>query len=412
MVTTAWHPMMRWFAPPVLATVDTTRRARALWMIGWSFLALLAFLLAAAIIATPETLVRRGTSIALVGLLVLFLNVLNRRGHTRLASWMFVLGLTVILTQRAWFTGGVHAPVAFFYMLFVLIASGLLGARGAAVTAIACLGSAMLLTIAELRGWLTPPAAAGSTAVAFIAVLLAISMTLAVLKLLLRQAEQLATDDLVNMFVHDMRSPLTVIRARLGMLKDEVDPKSESAEHVDAAMADALVLNRMANNLLDIRRLESARLPLQRTATDIAPLARQVVHALGTLDPTRHMEVRARMPVVCRCDPELMRRIIENLVSNAVKHTPLGGKVVVEIASTPSCVTLSVQDEGPGVPRESRAQIFEHYSATALRTQSGYHSVGLGLAFCKLAVEAHDGKIWVEDVPSGGSRFVVELSNI
>jgi signal transduction histidine kinase len=409
MVTTALHPMMRWFAPPLLTTVETTRRARGLWLVGWSFFALLAFLLVAAIIATPETLVRRGTSIALVGLLVLFLHALNRRGHTRVASWIFVLGLTVILTQRAWFTGGVHAPVALFYMLFVLIASGLLGSRGATVTAIACLGSAMLLTIAELQGWVTPPAAAGSTAVAFIAVLLAISVTLAALKLLLRQAEQLATDDLVNMFVHDMRSPLTVIMARLGMLKDEVDPKSESAEHVDAAMADALLLNRMANNLLDIRRLESARLPLQRTATDIAPLARQVVHALGTLDPTRHMEVRARMPVVCQCDPELMRRIIENLVSNAVKHTPLGGNVVVEVASTPSCVRLSVQDEGPGVPRESRARIFERYSAPGLRAQSGHHSVGLGLAFCKLAVEAHDGKIWVEDAPPGGSRFVVEL---
>jgi len=409
MVTTALHPMMRWLAPPVLTTGETTRRARALWMVGWSFFALLAFLLAAAIIATPETLVRRGTSIALVGLLVLCLHVLNRRGYTAVASWIFVLGLTVIVTQRAWFTGGVHAPVALFYMLFVLIASGLLGARSAMITAIACLGSAMLLTIAELRGWLTPPAAAGSTAVAFIAVLLALSVTMAALNLLLRQAEQFATDDLVNMFVHDMRSPLTVIMARLSMLKDEMDEKSESAEHVDSAMADTMLLNRMANNLLDISRLEHARLPLQRTPTHIAPLARQVVHALGTLDPTRHIAVRARVPVVCQCDPELIRRIIENLVSNAIKHTPLGGNVVVEIASTPSCARLSVQDEGPGVPRESRAQIFEHYSATGMRSQSGHHSVGLGLAFCKLAVEAHGGKIWVEDATPRGSRFVVEL---
>lgn len=408
-MVTSFMPIMRWLSPPVLSTAGTTRRARAFWTVAWSFFALLTALLGAAILATPETAARRGTSIMIVGILVLGLHVLNRRGRTAAASWILVVGLTAIVTQRAWFTGGVHAPVSLFYMLFVLIAAVLLGARASIVTAVACVGSAAVLTAGELQGWLVPPSGAGSTAVAFIAVLLALSVTLVCMKLLLGQVKDLTTDDLVNMFVHDMRSPLTVIMARLAMLRDEIRDNSESVEHAEAAMADAVRLNRMANNLLDISRLEAARLPLHRTPTDVVPIVRRVIQALGALDLTRHIEMRARAPVVCECDAELLRRVMENLVSNALKHTPSGGHIIVHVASTPACVRLAVQDEGGGVPPEARERIFDRFSASGLRASSGHHSVGLGLAFCKLAVEAHGGKIWVEDATPRGSVFVVEL---
>jgi signal transduction histidine kinase len=197
--------------------------------------------------------------------------------------------------------------------------------------------------------------------------------------------------------------------ANLAMLREDLAEQTEFAEHADAAMAETVRVNRMANNLLDISRLEASRLPLQRTPTDVVQLARNVTRALGALDPTRQIEVRARVPVVCDCDADLVRRILENLVSNAIKHTATGGHILVEVSSDKACVRIAVQDDGPGVPKQSRGQIFERYSATRMNTGTGAHSVGLGLAFCKLAAAAHGGKIWVEDVSPRGSRFVVEL---
>jgi signal transduction histidine kinase len=409
MVTALESPIIGWFGPPSMASSESTRRARALWFISWSFFGLLAVLLIAASIVTPSTVVRRAVSIGAVGVLVLLLHILNRRGRTALASWLLVLGLTLIVTQRAWNVGGVHAPVALFYIMFVLMAAGLLGVRGSIVVAAACISSATFLVGAETAGWIAPLTRPGSVAEAYIAVLLALGVTLVCLTLLLRQAEDLARDDLVNMFVHDMRSPLTVVMENLTMLREDFSDSPEVAEHADAAMAETIRVNRMANNLLDISRLEAARLPLQRTPTDVAQVARSVTRALGALDPTRQIGVRARMPVVCECDTELVRRIIENLVSNAIKHTDSGGHILVEVSSKTACVHIAVEDDGPGVPKQSRDRIFDRYSATGMNTVTGAHSVGLGLAFCKLAIAAHGGKIWVEDALPRGSRFVVEL---
>jgi K+-sensing histidine kinase KdpD len=251
--------------------------------------------------------------------------------------------------------------------------------------------------------WLEAPAGE------YIVVAVGVSVAILCLTLLLRKVEDPGHEDLVNMFVHDMRAPLTVVMANLSMLREDVADSSESAENVDAAMAAALRVNRMANNLLDISRLEASRLPLQRSPTDIAEVARTVTRAMAALDPSRHIEIRARKAVVCVCDGELMRRIIENLVSNAIKHTDPCGHIVVQVSSETACVRVSVEDDGPGIPEESRDRIFERYSASSIQTRTGAHTVGLGLAFCKLAAAAHGGKIWVERVVPNGSRFVVEV---
>lgn len=258
-------------------------------------------------------------------------------------------------------------------------------------------------TLSPILRWL------GSPTGGYVAIALTLPVAVVCLTLRLRRAESTARDDLVNMFVHDLRAPLTVVMAHLSMLREDVADRSESAENADAAMAAALRVNRMANNLLDISRLEASRLPLQRSPTDIAQVARAVTRAMAALDPSRRIEMRALKPVVCECDGELMRRIIENLVSNAIKHTDPGGHIVVQVSSATACVRVAVEDDGPGISEESRECIFERYSAKSLQTRAGAHTVGLGLAFCKLAAAAHGGKIWVERMVPNGSRFVVEV---
>ena len=409
-MTAAFAPASRWFAPPVLENLESTRRARALWGVSWSFFGMIAVALVAAGLATPGSLLRRLTSIVLVGVLVVVLHAFNRRGRTALASWTLVFGLTAIVTQRAWQTGGVHAPVALFYMMVVVMGVGLLRIHGGVVAALACVTSALLLAGAELAGWLVVPAPRVSTpAEPLIAAVLAVAVTVLCLTLLFREAESVATEDLVNMFVHDMRSPLTVVMARLSMLQQEVPRDSKPAEHAESAMAEAIRLNRMANNLLDVSRFAGTSVALNRTVFDVAKLAADVARTVGALDPSRHIEVRAAVPVVCECDPEIVRRIVENLLSNAIKHTTRGGNIVVEVSQATACVRIVVEDDGPGVPTAAREEIFKRYSAKQMVAHSGSHSVGLGLAFCKLATAAHGGRIWVEDAEPHGSRFVVEL---
>lgn len=225
----------------------------------------------------------------------------------------------------------------------------------------------------------------------------------------LRALEQ-QRDDLVKMVVHDMRSPITALTVTLGLLLEEAAPQlsAESREDLTAASEAAATLNRMANDLLDVSRLEEGKLPLVRQPSELVALARGVCDRLSVLDRTRLVSVEGE-PATARCDPMLMTRVLENLVGNAFKHTPAGGRIRVVVGQAGACVRVSVQDEGPGVPVAARTRIFEKFGALATRQDHTYHSVGLGLAFCRLAVTAHGGAIGVETATPTGSVFWLEL---
>src|SRR4051812_23001457 len=121
---------LRWFAPPDLLRPEPRRRARALWLMSWPFLAIVASVLAIAVVVDPTTIWRRAITVTAVTLLIAILHAISRAGRPVLASWILVIGLSVIVTQRAWATGGIHAPVAVFYALFIIMGGLLLGARG------------------------------------------------------------------------------------------------------------------------------------------------------------------------------------------------------------------------------------------------------------------------------------------
>jgi signal transduction histidine kinase len=222
----------------------------------------------------------------------------------------------------------------------------------------------------------------------------------------LRELEQLR-DDLTGMIVHDMRSPLTALLVQLSVLK--MDLSGEMAEIVDDATRAARRLSEMANTLLDVSRLEEGKMPLTKVPVDLAKLAGEVRSTLGAIESERVIAVISAGPVIANCDAGLVRRVIENLVSNGIKHTPQGGRLSIEVKALEGRVRVAVQDEGEGVPEAVRHRIFEKFGAVAVRKDRTYHSVGLGLAFCKLAVEAHGGTIGVEDAAPHGSIFAFEL---
>jgi signal transduction histidine kinase len=401
------HSIYRWFAPADLSSPDLQRHARALWIVSWPFFAVVVVVLAIGVLVEPHTLGRRATTIAAVGALITLLHAISRAGRPALASWILVIGLAIIVTQRAWITGGIHAPVAVFYVIFIVMAGVLLGARGGYITAAVCFVGAIVLTAGTAMGWLTPRLGAGSSLGALVFVVLAIGLALVLQALsnFSRKRESLSFN--AQMIVHDMRSPILALLARLELLRGSVP--AETARDVEGAIAGATSLNRIASTLLDISRLESGRMPVRRSNTDVSMLAQSVVASVQKLQPTRRIVVEVHADPVCHCDSDLTRRILENLVSNAMKHTSIDGSVRVIISGSPAAILLSVSDEGLGVPLEARKRIFEPYVAGGSQSANGHESFGLGLAFCKLAAEAQGGVIRVDDGVPRGSVFSVEL---
>jgi two-component system sensor histidine kinase/response regulator len=227
----------------------------------------------------------------------------------------------------------------------------------------------------------------------------------------LRGLERLR-DDLVQMVVHDMRSPLSALIMLIDLVRQDASCKlsDEAAEDLQAAVQAAASVNRMANDLLDVSRLEEGKLPLDRKPHDVLVIAREVVTQLAPLDVTRTIVVESTLPVEVSCDRNVVRRVLENLVGNAIKHTPAGGRITVTVTAHEGQARVCVRDEGAGVPVEIRSKIFEKFGTAEVRGDRKYHSAGLGLTFCKLAIEAHGGRIGVESGEPRGAVFWFELA--
>jgi signal transduction histidine kinase len=216
----------------------------------------------------------------------------------------------------------------------------------------------------------------------------------------LRALEKLR-DDLVHMVVHDLRGLLTVVIANLELALPDLS--GTAAEDVGHALSAAQAVARMANTVLDVSRMEEGKMPLTLAPTDVAALAAETARTFSAVDKNRVIRCAASGPITANCDGDLVRRVIENLVSNAVKHTPVGGLVSVDVRQENGKVRVSVKDDGRGIPEEIRGRLFEKFAAT--QKESKAHSAGLGLAFCRLAVEAHGGTIGVEPGTPSGSVF-------
>ncbi len=226
----------------------------------------------------------------------------------------------------------------------------------------------------------------------------------------LRDLEKLR-DDLVNMIVHDMRSPLAVIMGNLELATMFLgsDISQETAGVLNAASSGVARLSAMTDDLLDVSKMEEGKLTLNRGSCDVMELAREIAVGLSAMDRKRSITIDQGGPVMAYCDAAVVRRILQNLMSNAIKHTPDDSAVRVTADSVGNNTRVSVIDNGCGVPADAREKIFEKFGARVARAEQKYHSVGLGLAFCKLAVEAHGGRIGVEPGDKGGSVFWFEL---
>lgn len=222
----------------------------------------------------------------------------------------------------------------------------------------------------------------------------------------LSQVEKLR-DTLAHMIVHDLRSPLSAMYAYLGILRIKLDISApDLAEGVGKCLETARRMDAMIASVLDVSKLEAAALEPQRERCDLAAIVREVLGEMRWLLADREVTVAAPRPVPLLADRGLVARVVQNLLSNAVKHTGGGGELRVSVAARDGEARFELGDDGPGVPAASRQRIFEKFGGVDPPPAGERRGTGLGLAFCKLAVEAHGGRIGVESVDGArGSTF-------
>jgi len=233
----------------------------------------------------------------------------------------------------------------------------------------------------------------------------------------LRRLQELeaARDTLTHMVVHDLRSPLTGLIGYielLGTIARETG-NAEAMEYTTDAQAIASRLTEMVSQVLDVSRLEAGRMPLSVAETDLVLLLPAAVGGLGATPAGLSVIYELpNEPVPVSCDAAVIGRVVANLVGNAYKFTRRNGEVRIGLVQRNGRVRFSVTDQGPGVAPEHRERIFEKFGQVPSSGSAGARSSGLGLTFCKLAVEAHRGEVGVESAESGGSRFWVELPRL
>jgi len=227
----------------------------------------------------------------------------------------------------------------------------------------------------------------------------------------LRKLEELR-DNLVHMVVHDLRTPLTSIYGFLQTL-EVLEGESLSAdgrEFVSRALSSSETLIEMVSSLLDVSKMEAGEMTVHREPCQIDAIAREVLRKMEGLREERTLLIESQSsPVQINADPSLLARILQNLVGNAMKFSPSDGRIIIGIIPDATQIRVSVSDNGPGIPDEYREKIFEKFGQVEARQNRQKFSTGLGLTFCKLAVEAHGGMIGVDSEVGVGSTFWFEI---
>ena len=225
---------------------------------------------------------------------------------------------------------------------------------------------------------------------------------------------QIMRETLTQMIVHDLNNPLHGILGFAQLLSAELrdGPGERATVYADSIVGSTRTMVDMIRALLDVGKMESDEMVLDIADVQVLDVVDEVKSGMDPLleqkNVTLKTEIPQELPSV-RADREILRRIIVNLVGNSIKFSPEGGEISILAAETDVAVRVCVADEGPGIPPEYRDRIFEKYGQVESRDSGKKYSTGLGLTFCKMAVEAHEGVIGVECPGTGGSSFWFEL---
>jgi signal transduction histidine kinase len=227
-------------------------------------------------------------------------------------------------------------------------------------------------------------------------------------------------DALTHMIVHDMRTPLTNIITGLQTVQQFDDDAEVRAEFTQGALAGANRLLTMVNDLLDISKMEAGEMALRPERFLVADVLQDAAQTVDVLARDKGLTLQQETApagsdaaaLTVEADRDIARRVLVNLVGNAIKFTPPGGTITLRAEpddARPDRICVSVSDTGVGIPPEHQARVFDKFYQVRPGATGGVAATGLGLAFCKMAAEAHGGQIGLESTPGEGSRFYFTL---
>jgi K+-sensing histidine kinase KdpD len=217
-------------------------------------------------------------------------------------------------------------------------------------------------------------------------------------------------DEMSMLIVHDLKNPLSALLANISYVSDSIGV-------VDSTIKEALVdsqaagnrIMRLLANLLDVARIEAGRFQVMRVPTMLETLIHSVLHPRMQLANARRIRLTKNVEpnLYGSLDHDLVARIVENLLDNAIRYTPPGGRIDVGVAEIDGRVQVRVGNSGAAIAAEGRERLFQKFEQASESTSS--MNLGLGLYFCRLATEAHGGRIWIEESAALPTVFVVDL---
>jgi signal transduction histidine kinase len=215
--------------------------------------------------------------------------------------------------------------------------------------------------------------------------------------------------DLVANVSHELRTPISALRALLENLIDGVEPVERST--LETTLRQVERLGALVEQLLELSKLESGAVPLERRPVDLRPVAEQVLEEWRPHASSRAvaLAVDGDAMVGMRADEHRLHQVVGNLVSNAVRHSPRGGVVRLRVAGENGRALIEVTDEGPGIPAADAERVFERFYRSDHGRAASEGGSGLGLAIARWIVELHGGTIRAEAIEPHGCRMVVEL---
>lgn len=209
---------------------------------------------------------------------------------------------------------------------------------------------------------------------------------------------------------HELRTPLAVMRAELDVsLRGDALP-DEAREVLESAREEVDSMSRTVDNLLTLAQVDEGRLSILRTRVDLVAAGEAALLPLRPLaaDKEIRLEVDGE-PCEAQADPQRLHQALTNLIENAIKFSPRGGEVRVSVWSSDSEVGVTVADDGPGIPEDARARVFDRFYRVDSARGRGAGGSGLGLSICREIARAHGGRVWIEGRKGGGSAFSLAL---
>ena len=224
--------------------------------------------------------------------------------------------------------------------------------------------------------------------------------------------EERVRDQLVHMLVHDLKNPIAAVMGLLEVVEDDESLSGESRELLKLAREETHHLLHLSVNMLDVHKIQAGKMKMNIELLFAPQLAEVVELAKGDVGVglrDRHLRIELPLEIPpLSADPEILRRIYANLLSNAMKHTTTGGVITILAQPHGGELLCTMRDDGEGIPEADIPNLFAAFEQSRL-TLHGRFDTGMGLAFCKLAIEGHGGRIWVESVRGKGASFFFTL---